>query len=558
MDTRGPDLREQANRAIRMLTGLPTDEDVADAKALVGRLRDARDYDGMGKLAEAISRRDPHDPTNRRLYAQYFIDTGKVTAAIDVLRPLLQRLPKSNPERGEVAGLIGRSYKQIFFDAGDKTSPGARDALKNAIHYYRGPFEDDPKNNTWHGVNLAALLARARGLGYRMASNLDPRTIAQRVVDELSGLSEDEKKKSVWYLPTLAEALLGLGEWSRMEETIRAYADVSIDTPAFVLASTLRQFTQVWDLEQVDDRGRALVEILRARLARAPDSVVELTPKRLMELHAQTDPDESQLEAVLGPGGVETYEWWETGRQRALSVASIRRKLGSRKGTGFLVRAGELGCEPADELVLLTNYHVINESGQYRALTPPEAEVVFEAGAPTTRFRVAGIVWSSPTEVLDATIVRLQPAVTTLEPAIAARLQPLPIASGLPSLPVPPDTIQVYAIGHPNGRELHFSFRGNDLIDHEGPPAGNPPNPARWRVHYTATTDKGSSGSPVFNATAWEVVALHHRGRLTDMPKLNQKPGEYGANQGIAMASIIAAPKRGAVRHGASTSKGTR
>jgi hypothetical protein len=498
-----------------------------------------------------------------------------VTAAIDVLRPLYHRLPKSNPERAEVAGLIGRSYKQIFFDADDKTAPGARDALKNAIHYYRGPFEDDPKNNTWHGVNLAALLARARSLGFRMAPDLQSRAIAQHVVDELSGRSEDEKKNDVWYLPTLAEALLGLQDWSRMEQTLRAYAAVSLDTPAFVLASTLRQFTQVWDLEHVDDRGRTLVEILRARLAKTPDGIVELTPERLMQIQAQTDPDERQLEAVLGPGGVETYEWWETGRQRALSVASIRRRLGSRKGTGFLVRAGDLGCEPANELVLLTNYHVINDRGRHRALPPPEAEIVFEAGAPTTRFRVAGIVWSSPVEVLDATVVRLQPAITALDPAVRERLQPLPITTTLPSLPIPLDKdpekdadkdgdkgqeqqkVHVYAIGHPGGRELHFSFRGNDLVDHEGPTEGKPPNPARWRVHYTATTETGSSGSPVFNDTVWEVFALHHAGRLTDMPKLNQKPGEYGANEGIAMASIVAAPKSVAVVSGASTLKET-
>jgi len=30
--------------------------------------------------------------------------------------------------------------------------------------------------------------------------------------------------------------------------------------------STLRQFTQVWDIETTDDRGRQLVDILRARL----------------------------------------------------------------------------------------------------------------------------------------------------------------------------------------------------------------------------------------------------------------------------------------------------
>jgi hypothetical protein len=111
-----------------------------------------REYDRMGRLAEAVSRKDPKDPKNRRLYAQYLIETGKATAAADILRPLAQRLSKDHPEFAEATGLLGRAYKQVFFDAGDKTSPGARAALKQAIATYRKPFEDNPADNTWHGV----------------------------------------------------------------------------------------------------------------------------------------------------------------------------------------------------------------------------------------------------------------------------------------------------------------------------------------------------------------------------------------------------------------------
>ena len=119
----------------------------------------------MGQLAEAVSRRDPKDPKNRRLYAQYLIDTGKATAAVDLLTRLADRLPKNHPELAEATGLLGRAYKQIFFDAGDKTSSGAREALKQAIAAYRGPYEQDPRTNTWHGVNLLALLTVRDGSG---------------------------------------------------------------------------------------------------------------------------------------------------------------------------------------------------------------------------------------------------------------------------------------------------------------------------------------------------------------------------------------------------------
>jgi V8-like Glu-specific endopeptidase len=61
------------------------------------------------------------------------------------------------------------------------------------------------------------------------------------------------------------------------------------------------------------------------------------------------------------------------------------------------------------------------------------------------------------------------------------------------------------------------------------------------RVHYRAPTEGGSSGSPVFNSRLWQVIALHHKGGKIGMPRLNGKPGSYGANEGVSMQSIIAA-----------------
>ena len=61
------------------------------------------------------------------------------------------------------------------------------------------------------------------------------------------------------------------------------------------------------------------------------------------------------------------------------------------------------------------------------------------------------------------------------------------------------------------------------------------------RVHYRATTEGGSSGSPVFNATLWEVIALHHMGGKTGMARLNGDAGTYAANEGISLLSIVGA-----------------
>jgi hypothetical protein len=454
-------LRASARDAIKKLNGICEDEDVVGAKNLVEELRNAAAYDEMGRLAEAISRRDPRDAKNRRLYAQYLINTGKATAAIDLLTPLKERLPKDDPEFAEAMGLIGRANKQIFFDAGDKSQPSAQEALAQSVAAYRVPFEMAPNLNTWHGVNLLAVLTRARRLGLRVAPELNPKQIAKTVVAALEATPRQDRDKD-WYLPTLAEASLGLDDWEVVENNVRAYA-ASEDVKPFQIESTLRQFTEIWDVESTDERGRGLVATLRARLLQLSGGEIKVAPRELQRWRERADPPKEQLEAILGPQGPQTYQWWKTGLERARSVASIRQKLGSRIGTGFLVRAGSLGLQPPGELLVLTNFHVVNESGASIGIRPGDAEVVFEAVDTNKAYSVSTIPWSSPIISCDASVLRLQ------EPVVG--IDSMPLANTLPI--VEPDA-RVYIIGYPGGRDLAFSFQDNELLDHEGPPGGNP------------------------------------------------------------------------------------
>jgi hypothetical protein len=105
-------------------------------------------------------------------------------------------------------------------------------------------------------------------------------------------------------------------------------------------------------------------------------------------------------------------------------------------------------------------------------------------------------------------------------------------------LPDLEDEPRVYIIGHVGGRDLAFSFQDNLLIDNEGPPEGKPAIPGVSRLHFRAPTEGGSSGSPVFNANLWQVLALHHKGGREGMPKLNGAEGIYAANEGISIQSI--------------------
>jgi hypothetical protein len=543
MTNLSPDeLRARAQAALKSLVGICEDEDLAGAKPLVEDLRNAVLYEEMGALAEAVSRRDPKDARNRRLYGQYLIETGRATAAIDLLTPLAQRLPKDDPEFAEAMGLIGRANKQIFFDAGDKADPSARAALEQAIAAYRIPFEASPRKNTWHGVNLVALLNRARRLGLQIAPDLSLKRVSASLVAELAA-TPDETRDPEWYLPTLAEASLGLGDWDVVEKNVSAYA-ASDDVRPFQIESTLRQFTQVWDIEALDERGRGLVATLRARLLQLKGGAIKATPEEMQRWRAQDPPTDGQLQAVLGAEGPQTYAWWWTGLKRAASVCAIRQKLGQRFGSGFLLKAGALGLEPADELVVLTNFHVVNKDGALGALTPDSAEVAFEAADKAQTWPVKAILRSSPTARHDASVLRLEGAPTGVAPlALAAALPP--VASNA----------KAYIIGYPGGQDLAFSFQDNELLDHEGPPGGAPQIAGVSRVHYRTPTEPGSSGSPVFGASGWEVIALHHKGSKDGkdekgLPRLNGKAGSYAANEGISLLSIRGAISRGELDSG--------
>ena len=103
-------------------------------------------------------------------------------------------------------------------------------------------------------------------------------TVARRVIAQLDAVPAE--KRDEWHLPTLAEASLGLDDWSAVEAALKSYI-ADDKAQAFQIASTLRQFTQVWDIEQIDDRGSALAEILRARLLALSSGELTLSPAAL-------------------------------------------------------------------------------------------------------------------------------------------------------------------------------------------------------------------------------------------------------------------------------------
>jgi len=107
----------------------------------------------------------------------------------------------------------------------------------------------------------------------------------------------------------------------------------------------------------------------------------------------------------------------------------------------------------------------------------------------------------------------------------------------------------VNVVQHPGGRVKQIAIRNNRLLDLPGESDGEKLDPY---FLYEADTEKGSSGSPVFN-DQWEVVALHHAAvpKMKDGQLIDTKGkviGEEGddsrivwiANEGIRVSRLVA------------------
>lgn len=496
-----------------------------EARRLLPELRKLRQFDLLAQLSERVARLHPREPEIRRMQTQALIETGHATAAIDVARASLKGLSEDHPEWSELTGLIGRAYKQVVIDAQDPGDSESLEALGQSLEAYAKPHLKDP-NNTWHAINLVALSSFARRMGLKPSGEIRAETLAEQVIATIE--TKPPEQRDHWDAATLAEANLAIGDLSAVERHLKTYlSDVRVK--AFDVGSTLRQFNQVWGLKDAtDDRQQGIVQALRARLLELPGAELGLSPQELTLQRLQNAPSKAQLEAILGAVGPVSYAWWKTGLDRACSVGAVYAGVSKRIGTSFLVRASDLKKDATDELFVLTNFHVVNQQGVAGALRPEDADIVFEAVDANKRYRIKDVVWSSPVEQHDASLLRLT--------EVPVGIAPLPLALNLPLVE---DDARVYVIGYPAGGGLEFSFQDNTLLDHEGPPNGKPAIANVCRVHYRAPTEKGSSGSPVFNRSRWEVIALHHAGGT--LSQLNGKLGTHMANEGIALLSIAAA-----------------
>lgn len=491
------------------------------ARTLMNRLRRKRQFQLMTRLAEALYQYGVRTPQVRRQYAQALIDQGMLGAAEMVLQTIIQDPQGLVGEEMEARGLTGRIYKQLYVNTKDPNSPANRANLERALKEYLYVYRLNTEKNLWHGINVVALVARARRDRLPVAGLPDELSLAQEILDTVAKIErESVDGLAGWDIATAMEAYVALGRDKEAVAEASRYL-FNKDTDAFELASTIRQLTEVWQLNEQEPPGSLLLPICKAGHLSKQGATINNDPMRIREESAAAGAaleamKGEGLEAVFGTDMMVTLDWYKKGLVKCNSLARIEELDGKPHGTGWLVNAGDFFPDRNDVL-LLTNEHVISTDKQHQvAILPQDARANFQALGEV--FKIKEIVWSSSYKELDATFVTIEEQ---------PKAGPLELHSTAMEMTKPPKVPpRMYIIGFPAGRNLELSLQDNSLM------ACN-----EKLLHYRTPTQPGSSGSPVFEPKDWRVVGLHHKG-LKKMPRIDGEAGTYEANEGIAIPAL--------------------
>src|SRR5262249_55698584 len=130
---------------------------------------------------------------------------------------------------------------------------------------------------------------------------------------------------------------------------------------AFEIASTLRQLTEVWQLNDRELPGKQVLPILKAGHLQKQGAAITGDPQQIKREIAAVQEAMEGLEAVFSADRMVTLGWYKKGLQQCDSVARVQKLNGQGHGTGWLVKAADFFTDQ-DGLLLLTNGHVVSDN----------------------------------------------------------------------------------------------------------------------------------------------------------------------------------------------------
>lgn len=471
---------------------------------MLKRLRRKRRFRSIGVVADALFETKSASIVVGRHYAQALTDLGYLEASARMIESLAQWPALDTDNACELHGMRGRIAKQRHINMPHQASDRARAYLDEAVRHYLKGYQLDTHSNFWHGINAVALIMRAQRKGIVLHDVPSAEETARAVLRTVTTPRPADRPPEPFEVATEVEASVALNDQPRAIGAAQRYVNHP-KADAFEIESTRRQLTEVWELTDETPPGLDLLPRLHAALLARDGGGVQVSAQSVT----------ATLEKNFG-GDFQYVPWFKEGLRCCASVARIESKLGAAQGTGWLFRARDLFGTGSEEKLLITNSHVLNVNGDSGALRPDGAVARFEMVDHVTA--LGQIVWSSPVNDCDATIVKLA--------------SPPPEVAGLSLSNTPlrmEDTSQrssrLYVIGYPGGGSVAFSINDNVMLGCN-----------ERRIHYRTATEGGSSGSPVFENN-WQVVALHHAGKVR-MPRLDNPTLVYEANEGVPISAI--------------------
>jgi hypothetical protein len=525
---------------------------VKEATRLIKALRGNRCFADLLRVTDTLLSTGYDHPPATIYLAQALIEHGHLSAAE---RALKQSLNNAQIDGGKVSvseakGLLGRLNKQRFVNATGCDASDAAEHLRAAIKWHEAAYAADP---IWHGPNIVALAWRAGQDGIAL-DGIDAESAERRLLDDVAReRAKDEaegNEPGPWSDAAAAQALMALGEWGQAARHYAIYASAADN--AFMLMGDYRQLQEIWGIVPDGPRERArLLAGLAANIIYLPGGCLIESPggigvlARTLDETAQTlsDDERDNLQRTdLDEGLIDGSAMMPRTLVRRLDELSrhvcqvVDRRLhaNGRKsgGTGFLVSDG-MFKNGSDATVLATNAHVLSADGGGDSVPVAEAKVIFHNwnGEECMReFDLSKLLWSSTRSEHDLCLAEVSD--------LPAGTPSVPISKTASSYAEPSSALdqpigRAYLMGHPQGRKLEYSFETPSVVDHN---LHLGPNGVR-RIHYRTPTEKGSSGSPVFDGATAEVVGIHCAEVVDPIPG-SPKPfpaGSYHANEAIGL-----------------------
>ncbi len=501
------------------------------ATEMLGTLFHKRSFQSVARLGDALLQVGVDEPKVRGYYAGALAEEGFLTPAESMAESLKSNSVEDPAERAWAQEFLGGVRSRLYVQATGMRGARRERFLDGALSEYWGAYDVAPGDHPSHGIQVVGLLRRAEADGVDPGHYGDTTEIARRVAETV----RDSLRPSDLVTAVKAAVTLGDGH-AALEAATRLISHEQAE--AYELSALLWDLTNIWGVDEARDDNKQLIGLIKTGLMQRPDfSRVELTPSEARAAAegldrvgagavpsgaADIQQDIPGLERILGKEGVRTRRWILNMLDRSRAVARIEDHSEKAMGTGFLVPGQALHDSLGEQMVLVTNNHVIASRPERNQLKPLEAVARFQAleeEGERAGVDVGDPIFESPVEKLD---------VSVLECGAPEGMTPYRIAEDLPDHDAIDETAKVYVIGHPGGRTQSFSLDDNLLIDYDDEV-----------LHYRSPTEPGSSGSPLFDQQ-WNLIGLHSRGN-ENLPKLRGQPGRREANMGFRITAVRAA-----------------